>query len=62
MSAWILGIRLSHNDKNLGSLVHGVGYEPLMTIENPLIAVLFNPKLNIGSVARGNLRLCHGVG
>ena len=62
MSAWILRIRLPHNNQNLGSLVHGICYEPFMAVENPLIAVFFDPQFNIGSVARGDLRLCHGVG
>ena len=62
MSVRVLGIALTHDDKNFAAFVGRTGDEPLMAIQNPFVTVTADIELDIGRITGGNLWLGHGVG
>ena len=61
MSVRVLGIALTHDDKNFAALVRRTGDEPLMTIQNPFVTVTADIELDVGCITGGNLWLSHGI-
>ena len=55
-------IRLAHHDRDLAARIAHAGGPPFATVDDVFVAILFDPRFDIGGVRTGGIRLGHQEG